>query len=67
MNSGASILLEILCDWMTVSMIQVRAASMLALLPGWQESRGACAEVALAGELGTPCFQLRDVILGENG
>ena len=45
----------------------VRAAGLLALLPGWERLRGACAEVALAGELGIPCFPLRDVILGESG
>lgn len=54
-------------DWMAVSLPQVRAAGLLALLPGWERSRGACAEVALAGELGIPCLPLRDVILGENG
>jgi hypothetical protein len=54
-------------DWMAVSLVQVRAAGLLALLPGWELSRGACAEAALAGELGIPCFPLRDVIRGEHG
>lgn len=54
-------------DWMAVSLPRVRAAGLLALLPGWQESLGACAEVALANELGIPCFPLCDVIRGESG
>ena len=54
-------------DWMAASLPQVRAAGLLALLPGWERSRGACAEVAQAGELGIPCFPLRDVIRCEHG
>jgi hypothetical protein len=53
-------------DWMVVSLAQVRGASLLALLPGWESSRGALAEVALAGELGIPCYPLLDVIAGES-
>jgi hypothetical protein len=51
---------------MLVSLDQVRGASLLALLPGWRLSRGALAEVALAGELGIPCYPLPDVIAGES-
>lgn len=53
-------------DWMSISLAQVRRASLLALLPGWHESRGACAEVQLANELGIPCHSLIDVIAGES-
>lgn len=50
---------------MTVSLPQVRGAALLALLPGWHQSRGAQAEVSLANDLGIPCYPLQDVLAGE--
>ena len=53
-------------DWMHISLQQVRAASLLALLPGWHQSRGAQAEVSLANDLGIPCYPLHEVVAGES-
>ncbi len=53
-------------DWMAVSLPQVRGAALLALLPGWHQSRGAQAEVSLANDLGIPCYPLHEVVAGES-
>lgn len=45
---------------------QVRGAALLALLPGWHQSRGAQAEVSLANDLGIPCYPLHEVVAGES-
>ena len=54
-------------DWMHISLQQVRAASLLALLPGWERSKGARLEVKTAQQLGIPVFSLKDVLAGEAG
>lgn len=46
-------------DWLRIS--------LLALLPGWERTRGGRLEVETARELGIPVFALKDVLAGEAG
>lgn len=47
-------------DFMRMSLVQISQADGLAVLPGWQDSRGADIEVTLANDLGLPVRMVRD-------
>jgi nucleoside 2-deoxyribosyltransferase len=49
-------------EWMHSALRQVLLCDMLVLLPGWEKSRGACAEVVIAHMLKMPVF-----VFGEFG
>jgi Domain of unknown function (DUF4406) len=53
-------------DWMALSLPQVRAASLVALLPGWEHSQGARDECTEADLHGIPVFTLAEVLDGES-
>lgn len=51
-------------NWMRESIVQLMRCDAVALLPGWQYSRGACVEKALADELGMDVRLLDEWLLG---
>lgn len=53
-------------NWMAISRPQVRGASLLVMLPGWERSAGAREERQIADECGIPVFTLHEVLRGES-
>lgn len=56
---------DTLYDMMRWDLARVMEVDAVVFLPGWQQSRGACAERTVAHYLGLPCFDLVPE-LGEN-
>jgi hypothetical protein len=53
--------------WMRLGLQQLLTCDMIALLPGWVESRGAMVEVTLARELGIEIVEYRTIGLEPAG
>ena len=49
-------------DYMKIHIPSVCRADLLVMLPRWTESRGAMLEAFLAGQLGTPVVEARDLV-----
>lgn len=52
-------------DWMRVALALMLQCDALCLLPGWEESRGACLERDVACSMGWQCYTLEQVLTGE--
>ncbi len=51
-------------DWasyLRVALVQMLSCDLVALLPGWQQSRGACLEVHVAKALGMPVLDAAQI------
>lgn len=49
-------------DYMRRALPDVLRAELVAVLPGWYRSRGACLEIFLARTLGVPCRHIDEVL-----
>ncbi|MCQ8103279.1 DUF4406 domain-containing protein [Methylomonas sp. SURF-2] len=53
------------CQYMRMSIRQMLTCDMVALLPGWSQSRGAAIEQEVAAQLGIPVHMFDDLLQRE--
>jgi hypothetical protein len=49
-------------QYLDIDMAMIRASMGVVVLPGWEDSKGACAEVAYAKALGKPVRTIEEVL-----